>query len=124
LEELLKALIEEVNRIDKKLDKIIEQNEKILDFQKSSLRGNKGNLISIPNKGLKAAPDALTLLSFPTSFRKTIMALYKLGEATAEDIAKETSRMRAVESAHANYLVRLGFVKRRRKGRNVYFQIE
>ena len=124
LEEVLKILVECFNRIDKKLDIIIKQNEKILNSQGKPLRGNKSSFSSILDKELKVAPDALTLLSLPTSLRKTIVALYQLGEVTAEDIAKNTNRMRAVESAHANDLVRLGFVKKRRKGRKVYFHIE
>jgi predicted transcriptional regulator len=58
------------------------------------------------------------------SLRKTVMALYKLEKATAGEIAKETKRLRAVESAAANQLVRMGCLKKIRKGRTVYFYIE
>jgi predicted transcriptional regulator len=60
----------------------------------------------------------------PMSLRKTVMVLYKLEKATAEDIAKETKRLRAVESSSANQLVRLGYLKKKREGRDVYFYIE
>jgi len=52
------------------------------------------------------------------------MALYKLEKATAEDLARETKRLRAVESASANQLVRMGYLKKKRQGRKVYFYIE
>ena len=73
---------------------------------------------------LKLEPDAMTLLSLPMSLRTTVMALYKLEKATAEDIAKETKRLRAVESSAANQLVRLGYLKKTREGRDVYFYID
>ena len=52
------------------------------------------------------------------------MVLYRLEKATADDLAKETNRLRAVESATANELVRMGFIKKKREGRDVYFYIE
>lgn len=53
-----------------------------------------------------------------------MLAMYKLGEATAEDLSDETSRLRAVESACANQLTRMGYLKKKRIGRKVYFQIQ
>ena len=51
------------------------------------------------------------------------MALYQVEKATADDLARETSRLRAVESAAANELVRMGYVRKKRDGREVYFFI-
>ena len=45
-------------------------------------------------------------------------------KATADDLALETKRLRAVESAAANELVRMGYIKKKREGREVYFYIE
>ena len=120
LNEALKSLIKYLQEINRKLDTIIQQNERIL----SSQRICKNNSSLIVDERFHAIPDVLTLLSLPSSLRKTILAIYKLGEATAEDISRETNRLRAVESDHANALVRLGLVKKRRKGRKVYFYIE
>jgi predicted transcriptional regulator len=58
------------------------------------------------------------------SLRKTVLVLYKLEKATAEDLAGETKRLRAVESASANQLVRMGYLSKKREGRDVYFYIE
>ena len=64
----------------------------------------------------KLEPDAMSLLSLPMSLRKTVMVLYRLERATAEELAKETKRLRAVESAAANQLVRMGYLKKTRRG--------
>lgn len=69
-------------------------------------------------------PDVTALLALPGSLRKTILALYKLKEATAEDISNETKRLRAVESACANQLVRMGYLEKKRVGRKTYFYIK
>ncbi len=119
-----KKLTEALDRIEKKLDMIIQQNEEVIASQKASQSGSKMSPFSIFDQDLKGGLDAITLLTLPPSFRKTIVALYKLGEATAEHLSKETNRMRAVESAHANDLVRLGFIKKKRVRRKVYFYVD
>jgi hypothetical protein len=48
----------------------------------------------------------------------------KLGKAMAEDVAKETGRARAIESAYLNQLARMGHVKKGKEGRRVYFTVE
>ncbi|KPV62531.1 MAG: hypothetical protein AOA65_1771 [Candidatus Bathyarchaeota archaeon BA1] len=68
--------------------------------------------------------DVMTLLSLPDHLRITAMAINKLGRSTAEDVAKETGRARAVESGYLNQLVKLGHLKRGREGHKVYFCIE
>jgi DNA-binding IclR family transcriptional regulator len=52
------------------------------------------------------------------------MTIIKLGKAMAENVAKETGRARAIESAYLNQLVRMGYVKKGREGRRVYFSVE
>jgi predicted transcriptional regulator len=69
------------------------------------------------------ALDIMTLLSLPDHLRKTALTLIKLGKATAEDVAKETGRARAIESAYLNQLVRMGYVWRERVGKRVYFTV-
>ena len=49
---------------------------------------------------------------------------YKMEKATADDLSNETKRLRAVESASANQLVRMGFISKKREGRKVYFYIK
>jgi len=119
---LLKMLVDELNRVNKKLDLLVELNGKMLKMQEEFLQSIANK--SYRGKAIKLKPDAMTLLSLPGSLRKTVMALYKLEEATAEELAMETKRLRAVESASANQLVRMGYLKKKRGGRKVYFYIE
>jgi len=119
---LLKMLVDELIQVNKKLDLMIELDGKMLKMQEESLQRITDK--SYRRKAIKPAPDAMTLLSLPSSLRKTVMALYKLKEATAEGISRETKRLRAVESASANQLVRMGYLKKKREGRKVYFYIE
>jgi len=119
---LLTMLVDELKKANKKLGFLAEVNGKILKTQEEFLQKviNKNHL----KKGIKLEPDAMTLLSLPMSLRKTVMVLYKLEKATAEDLASETKRLRAVESASANQLVRMGYLNKKREGRKVYFFIE
>jgi hypothetical protein len=112
---LLMKLVDELRLVNQKLDSLIELNGKILKAQEE-----------MPRVGteLKLEPDAMSLLSLPMSLRKTVMVLYKLEKATAEDLARETRRLRPVESAYANQLVRMGYLSKKREGRDVYFYIE
>jgi hypothetical protein len=119
---LLTKLVDELNLVNQKLGSMIESNAKILETLEEFLRigSDKKNF----GTELKREPDVMSLLSLPISLRKTVMVLYKLEKATAQDLAKETKRLRAVESASANQLVRMGYLKKKREGREVYFYIE
>jgi hypothetical protein len=119
---LLTRLVDELNRTNEKLDSMIELNVKILKIQEELLQGVSNK--RYPVEELRLEPDVMSLLSLPMSLRKTVMVLYKLEKATAEDLAKETKRLRAVESASANQLVRMGYLRKRREGREVYFHLE
>ena len=120
--EVLMMLVDGVSELNRKLDSVVEFNGKMLNAQEEFLErlSNKSFLEDF----VQPAPDMMTLLSLPGALRKTVMACYKLGEATAEDLSRETERLRAVESACANQLVRMGFLSKRRDGRKVYFFVE
>jgi len=120
--ELLLALVREFQKLNDKLDTIAENNERILRIQ-SELQQNITNKDHKNNDGA-LEPDAVALLTLPAALRKTAMVLYKLDGATADDLARETKRLRAVESASANQLVRMGYLKKKREGRKVIFYIE
>jgi len=68
--------------------------------------------------------DIMTLLSLPDHLRKSAMVIIKMEDAMAEDVAKETERSRAIESAYLNQLVRMGYLGRKRRGKRVYFSVE
>jgi DNA-binding transcriptional ArsR family regulator len=118
---LLVKLISEVHKLNQKLDSAVELGWKMLKTQEEFLQ--RITKQDHTDKPFKLEPDMITLFSLPSALRKTVMALYKLGEATAEDLAQETKRLRAVESSAANQLVRMGLLTKRREGRKVYFYI-
>ena len=111
---LLVRLIDEVHQINQKIGKVLNTQEDFL--QKLTKKES--------DKKIKLDPDMLTLFSLPSALRKTVIALYKLEKATADDLSNETKRLRAVESASANQLVRMGFVSKKREGRKAYFYIK
>jgi predicted transcriptional regulator len=113
LADLLKKINRNMEVISKKLDRLIE-------LQHSGGQGARPN-ISLPED---MPLDVTTLLSLPDHLRKSALALATLREATATDLSKETGRVRAVESDYLNQLVSMGLVKKKRKGRDVYFYVE
>jgi len=64
------------------------------------------------------------IFDLPDHLRKTVRALMDLGEATAEEICKETDRSRSLESAYLNSLKTMGYVEKTRKGQLVYYKIK
>ena len=119
IKELLIRLIDGVGELNRKLDSLVEVSGKI---QNNFLERVSGK--DFFEDSVRPAPDMMTLWSLPGALRKTVMACYKLGEATADDLSRETDRLRAVESACANQLVRLGFLNKKRDGRKVQFFVE
>ncbi len=93
--------------------------EVMMEIQKTSGYNQKSSL-ALPDASL----DVMTLLSMPDHLRKTAMTICRWERATAEEIAGQTKRARAVESAYLNQLVIMGYLKKERKGRKAYFFIE
>ena len=56
--------------------------------------------------------DVMTLLSLPDHLRKTAVSLCKLEKATADEVAEQTKRARAVESGYLNQLVIMGYYEK------------
>ena len=117
---LLTIMVDALNRANHNLDTLVDFNARILKVNEELLQKINGRCAKTE---LNLEPDALSLLSLPLSLRKTVMILYRLERATADDLARETGRLRAVESASANQLVRMGYLKKSREGRDVYFYI-
>lgn len=111
-------------QLNQKVDSMVKLSENISSVQTEILQLlAKGTVLDHPEVP-RGAPDAMSLLSLPGSLRKTMLALYKLEKATAEELSVETNRQRAVESSCANQLTRLGYVKKKRVGRKVVFCAE
>ena len=113
LVDLLKKMNRNMEAISKKLDRIVE-------LQSSGGHSARPS-VSLPED---MPLDVTTLLSLPDHLRKSALGLATLREATASDLSKETGRVRAVESDYLNQLVSMGLVKKKRKGRDVYFYVE
>jgi sugar-specific transcriptional regulator TrmB len=106
-----------LEKIRESLDRLNEKMDVFIEIQKHNPRGNLDQ--SIPD-----VLDVMTLLSLPDHLRKTAVALCKLGQATADEVAEQTKRARAVESGYLNQLMFMGYVKKERKGRKAYFYVE
>jgi len=104
--QLLEKIRENLEQLNEKIDVMIE-------IQKHGQR-------AIPDS-LPEALDVMTLLSLPDHLRKTAVTLCKLEEATANEVAEQTKRARAVESGYLNQLVIMGYMKKERRGRKAYF---
>jgi len=107
-----------LEKIRENLERLNEKMEVMIELQKHGKKDFQS--IGIPEAPL----DVMTLLSMPDHLRKTAMTVCRLGRATAEEIAEQTSRARAVESAYLNQLVIMGYLKKERKGRKAYFFVE
>jgi hypothetical protein len=115
-EALGKKPLQILEKIRENLEKLNEKMEVMIELQKHG----KKDVQPIPEAPL----DVMTLLSMPDHLRKTAMTVCRLGRATADDIAQQTRRARAVESAYLNQLVIMGYLKKERKGRKAYFYVD
>jgi len=106
-----------------KFEKVLARIEKKIDLILGSVREEHRAKGVGEVKGAGAL-DIVTLLSLPDHLRKTALTLIKLGRAMADDVAKETGRARAIESAYLNQLVRMKYIWRKRVGKRVYFSVE
>lgn len=104
-----------LQKIKESLDRLNEKMEVIIELQKHSSKENP----DIPD-----VLDVMTLLSLPDHLRKTAITICKLEQATAEEVAEQTKRARAVESSYLNQLVMMGYLKKERRGRKAYFYVE
>ena len=110
---LSKKPLHVLEKIKENLERINDKMEVMIELQKH----DKKELQAFPDASL----DVMTLLSMPDHLRKTAMAICRCGRGTAQEVANQTSRARAVESAYLNQLVIMGYLKKERVGRKAYF---
>lgn len=116
---LTKRPLSILEKIEESLERLNDKIEVMIEIQKNS-NDNHRSTSTLPEASL----DVMTLLSMPDHLRKTAMSICRCSKATAEEIAQQTKRARAVESAYLNQLVIMGYLKKERKGRKAYFFIE
>ncbi|MEM1588898.1 MAG: transcriptional regulator [Candidatus Bathyarchaeia archaeon] len=112
-----KKPIQILEKIRENLERLNEKMEIMIELQRHGKR-------EFEPLSSEAPLDVMTLLSMPDHLRKTAMTICRLGRATADEVAKQTRRARAVESAYLNQLVVMGYIKKERKGRKAYFYID
>jgi len=112
-----KKPIQILEKIRENLERLNEKMEIMIELQKHGKR-------ELEPLSPEAPLDVMTLLSMPDHLRKTAMTICRLGRATADEVAKQTRRARAVESAYLNQLVVMGYLKKERRGRKAYFYID
>ena len=108
-----------LEKIEESLERLNDKIEVMIEIQKNGSDAPKSTM-GLPDASL----DVMTLLSMPDHLRKTAMSICRCTKATAEEIAQQTNRARAVESAYLNQLVMMGYLKKERKGRKAYFYID
>jgi len=106
-----------LEKIRENLERLNEKIEVMIELQKHDKRDIEQPIADAPL-------DVMTLLSMPDHLRKTAMTACRLGRATADEIAQQTHRARAVESSYLNQLVIMGHMKKERKGRKAYFYVD
>ncbi|MCW4009555.1 MAG: transcriptional regulator [Candidatus Bathyarchaeota archaeon] len=106
-----------LEKIRENLERLNEKIEVMIELQRHDHRESPTPIQDVPL-------DVMTLLSMPDHLRKTAMTVCRSGRATADEIAQQTCRARAVESAYLNQLVLMGYLKKERKGRKAYFFAE
>ena len=111
-----------LGKIEESLEKLNDKIEVMIELQKNGNTNdnNPKALLPLPDASL----DVMTLLSMPDHLRKTAMTICRCSRATAKEIADQTKRARAVESAYLNQLVIMGYLKKERKGKKAYFFID
>jgi response regulator of citrate/malate metabolism len=105
-----------LDKIREHLESLNEKIDVMIEIQKHGQR-------ELP-ENLPEALDVMTLLSLPDHLRKTAVTLCKLDKATADEVADQTKRARAVESGYLNQLVVMGYLKKERQGRKAYFYVD
>jgi hypothetical protein len=116
-EVLAKKPLQVLEKIRENLEKLNEKVEVMIELQKHERKDIQQPLSDAPL-------DVMTLLSMPDHLRKTAMTICRLGRATANEVAEQTKRARAVESAYLNQLVIMGHLKKERNGRKAYFFVD
>jgi Zn-dependent M32 family carboxypeptidase len=110
-------------RIEKDFGALRTYLEQMVFLQKEIL--NKlGQERAIIKENVDSSLDAAVLLKFPDHLRKTMIALSRVIDGRADEVAKITGRARAIESGYLNQLVRMGYVKKMRRKHQIYFSIQ
>jgi Zn-dependent M32 family carboxypeptidase len=119
-----------LSKMEKEFSSVRSYLEQILTLQKEILENLAKETKKIEEQdsssedSLSGGMSVAVLLKLPDHLRKTMIALSKLIEGRADEVANITGRARAIESGYLNQLVRLGHVKKVRRKHQIYFSVE
>jgi hypothetical protein len=114
-EKPIREIVRILGEISQKLERILESQTVMIRYLEKSQ----------PVQTKRPMPiDVDTLLKLPDHLRISVQALMGLKSATAEEIAAQTHRTRAAESDYLNQLLKMGYLKKERRGRTVFFSVE
>lgn len=67
--------------------------------------------------------DVFAILSLPQHLRKTALVMHKLGKATPKMAGKLTGRTVENEEANLLEMVEMGYLKKSKEGRKIYYYL-
>lgn len=74
-------------------------------------------------KDLSDRNEVSLLLSLPDHLRMTMEVVKELGRVTSEHVAQRTLRAKSLESSYLNQLTRLGYLRKQRVSRKIFFSL-
>lgn len=119
---VLEKLEKEIATIKMLLEQIMASQQELIEKSKGAYTPasySQGDSDAVVEDGL----DVGILLRLPDHLRKTMLALAKLIEGRADEVAQITGRARAIESGYLNQLMRLGYVRKIRRKHQIYFAL-
>lgn len=115
----------ELQQMSQKLQKISEAMDEALGILQSigSLQMPEP-LHRVPReRDFSDRNEVSLLLSLPDHLRTTMEIVKQLGKATSEHVAQRTLRAKSLESSYLNQLTRLGYLRKQRVSRKIFFSL-
>ena len=107
--------------MSKDMQKMLSRLQRI-EVEIRILQKRMGKLETIATIKDSLPITAENFLKLPDSLRKTMITMVKLKEVSAESVARETGRTRGLESMYLNQLVRMGYLYKVKRGREIHFR--
>lgn len=112
-------MLKRVYAMDEETLKRIKGIEERLEVLETAVKAIGGS----PTVNMPRSIAMNDLLALPSSLQKTMLAIQELETATTTEVAEKTGRDRTVETIYLNQLTRIGYLKKERKGRRIYFKV-
>lgn len=118
----------EVDKTNHLLEEILKSLHRIESLLQNTAIQSTMELESVENKG-DTVLDVMSLINIVSEIDVNLVPTIKAilssgGHSSAQEIASKTNRSRSRENQHLNHLVELGYVHKKRDGREIIFYIE